>query len=170
MRVCRIGFPHSDISGSKVARHLPEAYRRHATSFVATLMPRHPPYALTMDLSVLLPCSKISIYCFYTFQYNFLIALFRHLETTRENLYPIPRTNFASETHTKMLCKLSRIILRRASSMAGCALRARASQDYSEAKLVRGKFNFQAAVIFNHWISRRTEHSTTEKDKLKTAF
>ena len=29
------GFPHSDISGSKVARHLPGAYRRHATSFIA---------------------------------------------------------------------------------------------------------------------------------------
>jgi hypothetical protein len=29
------GFPHSEIFGSKVARHLPEAYRRHATSFVA---------------------------------------------------------------------------------------------------------------------------------------
>ena len=37
---CRVsckheGFPHSEISGSKVARHLPEAYRRHATSFIA---------------------------------------------------------------------------------------------------------------------------------------
>jgi len=30
------GFPHSDISGSKVARHLPEAYRSRATSFVAS--------------------------------------------------------------------------------------------------------------------------------------
>ena len=29
-------FPHSEISGSKVARHLPEAYRSHATSFIAT--------------------------------------------------------------------------------------------------------------------------------------
>jgi hypothetical protein len=29
------GFPHSEISGSKVARHLPEAYRRHAASFIA---------------------------------------------------------------------------------------------------------------------------------------
>ena len=29
------GFPHSDIFGSKVARHLPEEYRRHATSFIA---------------------------------------------------------------------------------------------------------------------------------------
>ena len=28
-------FPHSDIFGSKVARHLPEAYRRHAASFIA---------------------------------------------------------------------------------------------------------------------------------------
>jgi len=28
-------FPHSDISGSKVARHLPEAYRRQAASFIA---------------------------------------------------------------------------------------------------------------------------------------
>jgi hypothetical protein len=32
-----LGFPHSEISGSKVARHLPEAYRRHATSFIAML-------------------------------------------------------------------------------------------------------------------------------------
>jgi hypothetical protein len=32
-----LGFPHSEIFGSKVARHLPEAYRRHATSFIAVL-------------------------------------------------------------------------------------------------------------------------------------
>src|SRR3989338_2175872 len=31
-----MGFPHSEISGSKVARHLPEAYRSYATSFIAT--------------------------------------------------------------------------------------------------------------------------------------
>lgn len=31
-----VGFPHSDITGSKVARHLPDAYRRHATSFIAS--------------------------------------------------------------------------------------------------------------------------------------
>ena len=31
-----IGFPHSEISGSKVAWHLPEAYRSNATSFLAT--------------------------------------------------------------------------------------------------------------------------------------
>ena len=30
-----MGFSHSDIFGSKVARHLPEAYRRHAASFIA---------------------------------------------------------------------------------------------------------------------------------------
>jgi len=30
-----IGLPHSEISGSKVARHLPEAYRSYATSFIA---------------------------------------------------------------------------------------------------------------------------------------
>ncbi len=35
MQFCRIGFPHSDIFGSTVARHLPEAYRRHAASFIA---------------------------------------------------------------------------------------------------------------------------------------
>ena len=32
-----VGFPHSDIFGSKVARHLPEAYRRHAASFIASM-------------------------------------------------------------------------------------------------------------------------------------
>lgn len=31
-----MGFPHSEISGSKVARHLPEAYRSYATSFIAS--------------------------------------------------------------------------------------------------------------------------------------
>src|SRR3989344_4971801 len=31
------GFPHSEISGSQVARHLPETYRSHATSFIAIL-------------------------------------------------------------------------------------------------------------------------------------
>ena len=30
------GFPHSEIFGSKVARHLPEAYRSYATSFIAS--------------------------------------------------------------------------------------------------------------------------------------
>ena len=28
-------FPHSDIAGSKVAQHLPAAYRSYATSFIA---------------------------------------------------------------------------------------------------------------------------------------
>ena len=40
------GFPHSEIYGSKVARHLPVTYRRQAASFVALSKPRHPPYAL----------------------------------------------------------------------------------------------------------------------------
>jgi hypothetical protein len=31
----QIGFPHSDISGSKVQNHLPEAFRRLSTSFIA---------------------------------------------------------------------------------------------------------------------------------------
>ena len=30
-------FPYSEIFGSKIARHLPEAYRRHAASFIAIL-------------------------------------------------------------------------------------------------------------------------------------
>ena len=41
----RAGFPHSEIPGSKVASHLPEAYRRHATSFIASIFQgiHHPP-------------------------------------------------------------------------------------------------------------------------------
>ena|SRR3989344_5119982 len=48
-------FPHSDISGSKVARHLPEAYRRHAASFIALdsqgihRMPFRPPIRKSKD-------------------------------------------------------------------------------------------------------------------------
>ncbi len=44
------GFPHSEISGSKVARYLTEAYRNYATSFIASYKSRHPPYALTFLL------------------------------------------------------------------------------------------------------------------------
>ena len=33
--VCSAGFSHSEIPGSKVATHLPEAYRSYATSFIA---------------------------------------------------------------------------------------------------------------------------------------
>src|SRR3989338_2861621 len=33
----RDGLPHSEIPGSKVAKHLPEAYRSHAASFIASL-------------------------------------------------------------------------------------------------------------------------------------
>ena len=31
----KIRFPHSEIPGSKIAQHLPEAYRRYAASFIA---------------------------------------------------------------------------------------------------------------------------------------
>ncbi len=33
---CSEGFPHSEIAGSKVARHLPDAYRRQTASFIAS--------------------------------------------------------------------------------------------------------------------------------------
>lgn len=36
VEVYSTGFPHSEISGSKVAKHLPEAYRSTATSFIAS--------------------------------------------------------------------------------------------------------------------------------------
>ena len=60
---CSIGFPHSDISGSKVAWHLPEAFRRHAASFIAFLKPRHPPYALSIPLSARKECLRTAIIC-----------------------------------------------------------------------------------------------------------
>ena len=36
VEVYSTGFPHSEIFGSKVAKHLPEAYRSNATSFIAS--------------------------------------------------------------------------------------------------------------------------------------
>ena len=39
-RICRVhlhGFPHSDIPGSQPAQRLPEAFRSHATSFIAIM-------------------------------------------------------------------------------------------------------------------------------------
>ena len=59
--ICKqIRFPHSEISGSKVARHLPEAYRRHATSFIASFESRHPPCALTF---LIRKCIYTAVYC-----------------------------------------------------------------------------------------------------------
>ena len=57
------GFPHSDIFGSKVARHLPEAFRRHATSFIASMKPRHPPYALNFLLGNLETAFDFFLHC-----------------------------------------------------------------------------------------------------------
>ena len=56
-----MGFPHSDIPGSKVARHLPEAFRRHATSFIAliSLGIHHPP--LTARQEQLAMCAAVSV-------------------------------------------------------------------------------------------------------------
>ena len=45
-RFLSTGFPHSDIAGSKVAQHLPDAFRRYAASFIAHDISSHPPYAL----------------------------------------------------------------------------------------------------------------------------
>ncbi len=45
-RFLGMGLLHSETLGSKVARHLPQAYRRHAASFIAQLISSHPPYAL----------------------------------------------------------------------------------------------------------------------------
>ena len=65
------GFPHSDIFGSKVARHLPEAYRRQATSFITFLESRHPPYALKFPIRKLK--NHLLIYFF-----EYLVAPSRH--------------------------------------------------------------------------------------------
>ncbi len=58
-----IRFPYSDISGSKVAWHLPEAFRRHAASFIAFLKPRHPPYALKHSSPTRKGCLRTAIIC-----------------------------------------------------------------------------------------------------------
>ncbi len=60
-----IRFPHSDILGSKVARHLPEAYRRHATSFivVSSLGIRH-------MLLLFCPGVLILLYCYPAIPYT----------------------------------------------------------------------------------------------------
>jgi len=58
-RFYRDRFPHSEIPGSQVAKHLPEAYRSHATSFIAfrsqdilhLLLKSYPVYQLRQNFS-----------------------------------------------------------------------------------------------------------------------
>ena len=51
--VFAIGFPHSVIPGSKLARQLPEAYRSHATTFIASTSQgiHHTPLVLFRSVS-----------------------------------------------------------------------------------------------------------------------
>ena len=53
--VCAMRFPHSDIPGSKVATHLPEAFRRYAASFIAfsSLGIHHSPLLPTIPMLTL---------------------------------------------------------------------------------------------------------------------
>src|SRR3989344_4725461 len=71
-----IGFPHSAISGSKPARRLPEAYRRHATTFIVFNVPRHPPYALNLMSNV----HAISYLFTNDYFYNFYPLFYKLLE------------------------------------------------------------------------------------------
>ena len=70
-------FPHSEIPGSKVAQHLPEAYRSNATSFIA----------LTSQGIHHLPLIEYWLathnYCFFIF--HFTLPLF-----SLENKVPLP--------------------------------------------------------------------------------
>ena len=67
------GFSHSDISGSKVAWHLPGAYRRHAASFIAfqSLGIHHTPLLVSVSLSrkgslrTAMICCLFLFCCFY---------------------------------------------------------------------------------------------------------
>ena len=62
-RILRDRLPHSDTSGSKVARHLPEDYRSHATSFVASSnqgIHHMLLYFLLGNLKTLIQCSVFS--------------------------------------------------------------------------------------------------------------
>ena len=57
------GFSHSEIFGSKVARHFPEAYRSLTTSFIASQSQG----IHRMPLKFLLGTQKTTIHCLYLF-------------------------------------------------------------------------------------------------------
>ncbi len=60
-RIMSLGFPHSDISGSKVVWHLPEAYRRHTASFIALLCQGIHHMLLTFPIR---KCKNHNLICF----------------------------------------------------------------------------------------------------------
>lgn len=67
------GFPHSEISGSKVIWHLAETYRSHNTSFIASYSQgiHHTPLHSCKEHCILL-CSRHSCVC--TPLYNFVVC------------------------------------------------------------------------------------------------
>ncbi len=98
MKVCFIRFPHSEIPGSQVATHLPEAYRRYAASFIAFSSQgiHHSPlieFRLAAELPTIpiltsyqcaaleIPNSKLQIPCL-----EFVVWILE---------FPVPRTGYA---------------------------------------------------------------------------
>ena len=55
--ITKTRFPHSEITGSKVASHLPDAYRRHATSFITLISQGIRHSLITYFLSVCKACA-----------------------------------------------------------------------------------------------------------------
>ena len=74
--ITQIGFPHSEITGSKVASHLPDAYRRHATSFITVISQGIHHSLITYFL---LPCSEHEVFYYcgcVSNRYRFYVSLF----------------------------------------------------------------------------------------------
>ena len=89
-------FPHSEISGSKVARHLPEAYRSHATSFIASfsLGIHHAPLNFLLgNLKItFLTSPKLSFESVGGLQFTFLLTNLIYLPACLQQ-YKDPRIN-----------------------------------------------------------------------------
>ena len=113
-------FPHSDISGSKVAWHLPEAYRRHAASFIAflSLGIHHTPLFVStlpfwgsLRTAIICCCTHESI-TLVSFDFCYLACLHTHKDprlkvVLRDRMFFLTRRKL-SESFYKFVIKKSR--------------------------------------------------------------
>ena len=108
--VYHAGLPHSEIPGSQVATHLPEAYRRYATSFIAFSSQgiHHLPLMPTIPMLTLI---ITKIFCDETLcsSYKKLDFIFSNPSARREMQWNSPRDANPSRKNKKIRCKASDI-------------------------------------------------------------
>ncbi len=125
IEVYSTGLPHSEIPGSSVATHLPEAYRRYAASFIAfwCLGIHHSPlcqpsqcwFNLNADLNFIL-----SLYLYYVLRFSNFSNSFSRKNRLGSSGFPSPKSDGFRPLETLVLSRYSFVRISVYEGPGGC--------------------------------------------------